>query len=137
MNSFEILPHTADVRLRVKGKTLEALFKQAVLGMAQILKPNANIAKINANNTKQIKVESLNKEILLIDFLSEVLTLSQINKNIYNVSSLKFQDSSLEAELVGAKVDGFDEDIKAVTYHEAKITESKEGNFEVIITFDI
>lgn len=142
MNSFEILSHTADVRLRVRGETLEDLFEQAVLGMARILKHNANDAKTFANNAKleKIKMSAPDTTILLVDFLNEILTRSYINKYIYHVSSFKIHGSHLEAELIGIKVDGFDEDIKAVTYHEAKIINPPAGGdkgFETIIVFDI
>lgn len=149
MGSYEILPHTADVRLKVRGETLEELFKQAVLGMGEILKHNANTTNINANdaNNLKIKLGSIDITSLLIDFLNEILLKSQINKCIYNISGFKFQDSrqgrgspqaaSLEAELIGYPIDSFDEDIKAVTYHEAEIKKNKGGNFETIIIFDI
>ncbi len=35
---FEFLEHTADVKMRVFGKTREEIFKNAVLGMAEIQK---------------------------------------------------------------------------------------------------
>jgi len=43
----------------------------------------------------------------------------------------------LDARLFGAHVRKFDEDIKAVTYHEANITHSPTGEFETMIVFDI
>lgn len=138
MNFYEILPHTADVRLRAVGETMEGLFEQAVLGMAQILKSDANI-RIRANDTNKEKIDlsASDETTLLIDFLNEILTRSYINKCVYKVSSFKIHDSSLKTELAGAKVDNFDEDIKAVTYHEAKITKNPEGGFEATIIFDI
>ncbi len=141
-NSFEILPHTADVRLRVKGETLKDLFEQAVLGMAQILKHNVNIAKSNANYAKRkVLITAPEPTILLIDFLNEVLTASYEEKVVFPTCRVNVARQrgrlKLEAEIFGAKVDGFDEDIKAVTYHEAKIVKNLEGDLEAIITFDI
>lgn len=74
-------------------------------------------------------MQSLDINSLLVDFLSEVLYQSQINKAVYHdVNFLKFSDPStgsrqaeLEAEILGDKVKSFDEDIKAVTYHELEI----------------
>lgn len=141
-NYFEILPHTADVRLRAVGETLEGLFEQAVLGMAQILKSDAKFVCLPASGGNDAKKEKIDlsasdETTLLIDFLNEILTRSYINKCVYKVSSFKIHDSSLKAELAGAKVDNFDEDIKAVTYHEAKITKNPEGSFEATVIFDI
>jgi SHS2 domain-containing protein len=137
---FEILPHTADVRLKVFGKTKEKLFQNALLGMAAILKEspikNKKLFKI------KIGVKSPDINSLLIDFLSEVLYRSQVNKAIYrNVEFSKFSDTEIEAEIFGFKVDAFDEDIKAVTYHELEIKKTPptggDDGFEAIIIFDV
>lgn len=140
MNSFEILPHTADVRLRVRGETIEDLFEQAVLGMARILSETKSELKVK-NVKCKIKVDADNPTVLLIDFLSEVLTASYEEKAIFPTCHVNVAGQrgrlTLEAEIFGVKVDGFDEDIKGVTYHEAKIVKNLEGDLEVIITFDI
>ncbi len=136
---FKILPHTADVRLKVFGKTKEELFKNALLGMAQLLENR----KQKIENRKEIKtkvsIQSPDINSLLVDFLSEVLYQAQINKAIYSETEFsKFSDNELEAEISGFEIDEFDEDIKAVTYHELDVKKSP-GNdfFETIIIFDI
>ena len=48
----------------------------------------------------------------------------------------KFNDKELEGELIGNKVESFNEDIKGVTYHGLKI-EHKNGSYEAVILFDI
>lgn len=37
--TYEILEHTADVRMLVQGDSLQNLFSEAVYGMMEILKP--------------------------------------------------------------------------------------------------
>ncbi|MEW5907737.1 MAG: archease [Patescibacteria group bacterium] len=138
MSPFEILPHTADIRLKVSGKNLQDLFEQAVLGMAQILKQDISKSYFKYQISKiKIKVKADNETILLIDFLSEVLTASYEEKTVfYKVNFLKITENELDAEIFGGKIDSFDEDIKAVTYHEAKIKKINSG-YETIIVFDI
>ncbi len=133
---FKILPHTADVRLKVIGKTKEELFKNALAGMAKILKKTAKEKK--PIKTK-INIQSPDINSLLVDFLSEVLYQSQINHVIYGeVKFSKFSDNELETEIFGFKIDEFDEDIKAVTYHELNIKKSPANDFfETIVIFDI
>lgn len=137
IKKFEILPHTADVRLKVFGRTKEELFKNAMLGMAQILAKSPK-SKLKIKNLK-LKIKSPDINSLLVDFLSEVLYRSQINKAIFLAAKFsKFSDSKLEAEISGFKIDEFDNDIKAVTYHELEIKKSPTGGFfETIIVFDI
>lgn len=143
MKKFEILPHTADMRLKVFGKTEKELFQNALAGMAEILKKEAKRPK---KAKAKIAVKSPDINSLLVDFLSEVLYQSQINKAVYrDVKFLKFSNPSinlgqaeLEAEISGFKVEEFDEDIKAVTYHELNIKKSTDSKaFETIIIFDI
>lgn len=139
MKKYEILEHPGELRLRVYGKTLEELFSNAVLAMAQILKTNANYAKKYANTTKQekINVKSIDINSLLVDFLSEILAKSQINKCVYHVSSFKIHNSSLEAKLVSFPVERFDEDIKAVTYYGVDIKKNPQGFWQTDLVFDI
>ena len=133
---YKILEHKADIKIKVFGKNLEELFKNAALAMAQILKRDPKL-RIHPNASKEkMKIKSLGREILLVDFLNEILARSQINKCLYRVSSFKIQDSSIEAELISYPVESFDEDIKAATYHDLKISQ-KDGRFEVVILFDI
>lgn len=140
---FEILPHTADLRLKVTGKTLKDLFEQAVFGLSDILK-SGECSTLNVEHSTtstydvEVEVAEVDKTILLIDFLSEVLTVSYEEKTVFCKAEFsKLTDTKLQAKVFGNRVNGFDEDIKAVTYHEAKIVKNKEGDFEVIIIFDI
>src|SRR3989344_1831538 len=105
---FEILEHTADLRIKAWGKTKEELFKNALRGMAYVQKPELRIANGELRITKKIKVESNDATTLLIDFLSAALTQSQINRVVfYDVKFLKFSDTpsadsgqvELEAEI--------------------------------------
>jgi len=133
---YEILKHTADLRLRVWADTLELLFLDAVKGMMSILKENP---KSEIRNPKRnLSISAGDKTATLVDFLNEVLALAQTNKEVYlAVIFKKLSEVEVEAELAGVPVEGFDEDIKAVTYHEAEIKKNPAGNWETILVFDI
>jgi SHS2 domain-containing protein len=138
---FRILSHRADVWIEATGKTIEELFKNAVLGLMKVQKTNFEAVMKNPKPTKiKIKTNSIDVDALIIDFLSDVLAQTQINKAIYQVSSIKHQVSregaNLEAELLGYPIDHFDEDVKAVTYHDAKIEKTK-GEYKIKILLDI
>lgn len=139
MKSSKIIEHTADVRLLIEGDSPEELFTAAMEGMADIIKKDAAEKSSEEPDFKDsIKVNSTNLTTLLIDFLSEVLTRSHINKAVYIKAEFKkLTDNSLEAIIYGYKADFFDEDIKAVTYHEAEVKMNDGGNYETIILFDI
>ena len=137
MKSYKFTAHTADVRLQVQANTLEELFKVSLEGMNLLIKKNFCSKEKEFDLKEDIKIESIDATTLLIDFLSEVLTSCQINKAIYcNINFKHLSDKSLECIIMGIKVDRFDEDIKAVTYHEAEI--KKENDMlQTTIIFDI
>lgn len=135
MKKYEILEHKADLKIRAFGKTKEELFSNALLGMSENQKPEIKQKKKIKRN---IKIKSPDSPALLVDFLSKVLYLTQVNKEIYDkVKFLKFTNIELEAELSGQKVERFGEDIKAVTYHGLDIRQEKNGTWEATVLFDI
>jgi len=134
MEKYKILEHTADLKIEVYGKDKKEIFSNALLAMVSGLRPEIK----NQSTNQQIKIKSSDLEMLLVDFLSEVLYLIQTNKEIYNgVKFKKFSDRELEAELSGQKVESFGQDIKAVTYHNLDIRQEKDGSWKAIILFDI
>jgi len=134
--TYKMLEHTADVRIFVQGDSLEELFLDAVYGMMEILKPRFDNQK--QVTQRAITLEAADITALLIDFLNEVLLASQINKEAYDEVIFKTLSlRSLEAILRGVAVRSFDEDIKAVTYHEAEIRRTEHGKWETMIIFDI
>lgn len=136
MRAHYILSHTADVRLKAEGSTPEELFCAALEGMAEI--QSAQRKAQSEKLTKEIKIVSADTTALLIDFLSEALAQSHIEKAVFNeVKFTKLSDTGLEAEIFGERAEGFGEDIKAVTYHGAEVVKNDAGNYEVTILFDI
>lgn len=139
-DGFEILPHTADMRIRVWGKTLEELFRAALRGMVSYWKPEAlEKNKRELKEKKEIKIAAPDLTSLLIVFLSEVIAQADILNTVFiDAIFKKFGENFLEGELRGVKVDGFDKDIKAVSYHEVDIKKNLEtGMYETILVFDI
>jgi len=131
---YKILDHPSDVRVQAFGKTKEELFLNAMKGMSAVLRPKIK----NQKSKIKIKVKSVDLNALLVDFLSEVLYLIQTNKEVYNnVKFTKFSDQKLEAELFGNRVESFNEDIKAVTYHGLKIIQGKKGLYKATVLFDV
>ena len=128
---YEILEHTADVRMLVQGDSLEDLFSEALYGMMEILEPKVDDQKKVIERV--IAIEATDTTTLLIDFLNEVLLSTQIHKEAYNKMIFKeLSQHSLEAILSGIAVQSFGEDIKAVTYHEAEVKRTEDGTWETM-----
>ena len=136
---FEIRGHTADLRLYASGKTKEELFSNMILGMSGILKSTfVEESEEELLSRREVTIDSADLAALLVDFLNEVLYLSNTNKEVYRkVDFVAFSDTHLEAELSGKEVEGFDEDIKAATYHEVEVKQGKDGFWEATVILDI
>ncbi len=136
MKEFKLEPHVADVRMRVRGDSLEELFAAAVEGLAELVKPGNCKGEMAVVETFECSAGDTTT--LLIDFLSEVLSLSHINRGIFcTVDFEELTETWLRSTIRGTVVESFDEDVKAVTYHEAQVQRDDEGNYESIIVFDI
>lgn len=137
-NSREIIAHTADVRIRITAESLPQLFEMGLKSLNQMLLKNFNNLTHGKNFIEKINLHAPDTTSLLIDFLSEVLTLSQVHKAIFFDFKIdQMTDCRLSGRLIGSKIDAFDEDVKAVTYHEAEVKVNENGDWETVIIFDI
>lgn len=146
MKDFEALPHTADLKIRVYGQTIKELFRNALIGMFQSIGPKSSdctyqddrivCPKLPISHT--VELISIDYDILLVDFLSEVLYLSDVNDEAYLDTTIEHLDeTSIKAVLHGIKIDTFEVvEIKAVTFHELNIHQ-KDGIWQTDIVFDI
>lgn len=133
--AYEFMPHTADMRIQARGKTLEELFRNSLLGMAEYMKRGA--AAMKATVSWPIEAAAPEATSLLVDFLSRALAMADANQEVYpRVTLDEFSETHLKGTILGAAVEQFDKDIKAVTYHEAQIKKTAEG-YEVTIIYDI
>ena len=81
MKTYEILEHKADLRIRAFGRTKEELFLNTLKGMS-----DSQTAETEEGTIVQRELRVLSSDLpaLLVDFLSEILYLEQINKEIYS-----------------------------------------------------
>ena len=143
---FEQLPHTADIKIRVFGSSAKELFRNAVFGMFQVVRPIASGCRVEDDLlvcdelpiVREVSVSSIDQSALLVDFLSDLLSLSDIHNEAYLDATIhELSDTQVRATVRGVKVTGFEVvELKAVTYHECQISE-KEGRWQADIVFDI
>jgi SHS2 domain-containing protein len=146
MIDFEILPHTADIKIRAYGKNKQELFCNALLGMFQAIHPIAPECTVKDDRVvcatlpkrHDIHIQAFDSESLLVDFLSEALYLSDVHNEAYfDVIFHEFIDTDIKATLCGVQVTGFEVvEIKAVTYHELVIQKDNDVWYADIV-FDI
>lgn len=74
---------------------------------------------------------------LLVDFLNDVLHRAHVARELFtDLTFTRFGETSLTAELTGIAPASFEEDVKAVTYHEAEVRKEGEG-WGTMLVFDL
>lgn len=138
MKSLEYLPHIADIRMKIQGSSEEELFRAGMEGIGKILKKEVIENPGKPNEIVEISLVSEDMTTLLVEFLNEVLMFSHTQKTVFfDVQIQGISEKEIWAKIIGNRVENFDEDIKAVTYHEAQVEKNKSGMFETIIVLDI
>lgn len=132
---FDILPHTADISIRAKGTSREELLRFLLQGMFSAAEPRWDDGPAVE---RPFTVVSPDATALIVDFLSEALAQSDINKEAYtDVRFSSVTETSAEGVLIGKSVTGFETQIKAVTYHNLDIRHMPDGTFETVVTLDV
>ena len=134
--NWEVISHTADYAFRIFGRSLEELINNAFSAFTASLFPTENAQSRSISET-EIKVSSYEPALLVIDLLRELLYMVQSD----NVFPLNFRMTKLnETEVVGylnyrlrTPEDIQNVDIKAVTYHKARIEEMNDKFFMDIV----
>ncbi len=133
---YEILEHISDLKIRFFGKDKKELFENAMKGMFE----GTRYERIADSEVikRGIKVSSHDLPSLLVDFLSEVLYLSEVNQEVYQEIQFKiFNDKNIEATLIGRKLKTRGVIIKGVTYHDLEISQLKDSIWQATVLFDI
>lgn len=139
--THEFLEHTADIRMRVTGGSLEEVFKSAAAGVMELLQPRSAAGGPPARpgrRRRSLALVAPDRTALLIDFLNAVLLGAQTHRERYDrIEFRRLTERDLAADLEGAPVEAFGGDVKAVTYHEAELRRGAEGSWSTVIVFDI
>ncbi len=121
---FEFMEHTADLKIRVRGKTLDEIFENAALAVSQYLSPDK---KIEVKKVKIINVQGADSQSLLSNFLDELLYLLDAEGFAVAKAKVTLRGNNLKAELSGDDASKYAiKEIKAATYAEMYI--KKSGN---------
>jgi len=133
---FKFLEHTADVKIQVEERTLSKAFSTAALAMKEVMAEQILVAP---RIKKEISIREKDKPALLYSFLEEFLYLLDAEGFILSKAPIvKIKETkeglSLKANIIGdnAKNYIFTNDVKAITYNDMSIKESKD---KVVIVF--
>jgi len=138
MEDYNTFEHTADIGIEAYGRTLEEAFGNAAKGMFSIITNGSRVEAVEKRHI-ELPVDS-DEEQLLVDFLSELLYINDVEEMVFGDFDVKIDDKLLVADAYGEKYDrskhGYGTEIKAVTYHMLQIKRNKKG-FYIRVLFDI
>ena len=133
---------TADVAFMASGQTQEEMFRAAADAFLNVMLPD--IEKLEPEVTQTIHVQADDMEMLLFQYLQELIFLKDAGKLLLRVNRVDIQDQSnkfiLEAQASGEPIDpdrhDLSVDIKAVTLHRFGIRQTNDG-WEATVVLDI
>lgn len=127
--TFRLFDHTADLGVEVFGETEKALFIHAALALVAL---TTDFKKIASVAERHFSVQGADRTDLFVNFLREILYL--INGEGFlpcEVHFDEFQPGSLRAKIRGESFDTgkhkIHKEIKAVTYHQASVEQTRKG----------
>ncbi|HEY6103622.1 MAG TPA: archease [bacterium] len=135
--SIEIIEHTADVGIVVRGDTVEDIFMAAAEGMLSFIIDRNDV---RPTETRRRTVEADDQEGLLVAWLNDLILLLNADGFLpADVRVLECTDTRLVADVRGEPVDlarhRFRLDVKAATYHQLEVR--RPNGWRARVIFDV
>jgi SHS2 domain-containing protein len=138
---FRYLEHTADVLYEAEAKTLEDLFADAGKALSNTMIELKSVKKVGEY---KINLENEKLDVLLHDFLEQILYLTQTELLAFNDFKVKVEEKKekffLSAEAFGEMIDKarheIKADVKAVTWEYFKVWKEK-NNWKCKVLLDV
>lgn len=141
VKNYEIIEHTADIGIRVSGKTKEDIFTNAAYAMLDIMVAFKAIDSKHPKLQHSLTIEGADTEELLICFLNELIYLF-VSKEFLpaKFKIVKMNNQCLTALVSGEKFNTkrhrLKAEIKAATYHNLRVGKTASG-YQTEIIFDV
>lgn len=141
---FEYIDHTADIQVHAWGSDIQQCFEQTVIAMMNVM---TNTDEIGEFETVEIELSAPDKEILLVDYLTEYLFIFdtkellfsrvQVDRFEYNEQMDEYRiHSKSYGEQLNREKHELKAEVKAVTFSYLEI-EEKEEKTELWVVLDL
>lgn len=133
--AFEEIEHTADRALRINGRNLEELLVNAARGLNSLMGADGGLN--SAPLTKSIRLDAMDAESLLVDWLSELAYWAEAEMIVFSEFNMQtVSPTRVKAKISGSRVTQLENQIKAVTYHNLEIVKTETG-MSATVVFDV
>lgn len=129
---YRFLDHTGELALEIEAGSPEEVLAQALEALAEVIRTD----DLGAPTTREVEVESSDRETLLADWLSELVFLADTEGFVpERVCSLELADAKLRATVEG-RLGRPSPLVKAVTYHGLELGRKGDGYYARVV-FDV
>lgn len=141
--TYEFLQHTADVKFRASGKTLEELFESSALALVDAML--LDVSTVEEREEVELEAEGGDLEELLFSWLDEVVFQISARTRVFDRFDVERLERSSEPLTVSGRGFGeeadlerheFETEVKAVSYHGMEVRETGEG-WEAEVVLDV
>lgn len=141
MADFEFVPHTADIAIRARGRTLPELLRNAALGLAAASLGRETLAAYRVAGSEARRLESEgapDEEGLLVNFLNEVIFQGETHGQVF--TDFDFEHVATDT---GVRATAYADPaltplhaVKAATYYDLRIERTADG-LQATVVFDV
>jgi SHS2 domain-containing protein len=127
-HSFE--DHTGELRVSVRARSLAELFEEAARALGEVMEESdgGGPEPLDSAEPERVSLSARDREALLVDWLNELIYLSETGRKIYGDAQIeRIDDRALSAEIRGRPKKTGRTFVKAATFHGLHIDEGPEG----------
>ncbi len=134
---YETFEHGADIGVRGFGRTMAEAFENTAIALYSVM---VNIRAVEASEQRSITVSAPDHELLLIEWLNALLSLSDIEHMVFSKFNVTMEGASLTGTAWGEKLDQErhepNVEIKGATYYLLQVREA-DGRFVAQCVVDV
>ncbi len=136
---FATFEHTADLGLQASASSLNELFVEAAKGLMSMLVDRPE--NIESRHERKFEISSTELDYLFFDWLSELLFAFESDGWLGAEFQVSVEGTQLTATMKGERMDRArhqpGHEVKAITYHDLKVREDRDGNWSAEVIVDI
>ena len=135
--TYETFEHGADIGIRGFGRTAAEAFENAAVALFSVM---VKVHAVETNEKRTIAVSAPDQELLLVEWLNALLSLSDIEHIVFSKFNVNIEGASLTGTAWGERFDRErhepNVEIKGATYHMLKVKEA-DGRFVAQCVVDV
>ena len=121
---YETFEHEADIGIRGFGNSVAEAFENAAAALYSI---EVNIDCVRPEERRTVKVSAPDRELLLVEWLNALLSLSDINRMVFSKFDVNIRGTELNGTAWGEHLDRerhqADVEVKGATYYMLSVKE--------------